>query len=377
MNKRLFTLATAAAGVAVTAGAYVSAPASADVNPVANSMRSAALQATQQASSGVTPAVFIVPHQDDETLSMGAAIINHVKHRGADNVFLWLYTDGGHTSSRKHLSAFDGEAPCGYGDRYNQVCVKNVDRFRSTQPNLRANTSSSRDKEFIAAALNLGLKYSNIHFYANQCGRPRSGYGQTTDSLPSGCTVLGRADQQPTATKAIQDIVNIYGPHASYKTQSDFDPSPEHRYLGVALRALKNSGNVVDARFYYPQYQREQRSAQQISRLWVEPAESQLMARWAGMEYGYVNLAAGRYGIGYVSVPHAFGGTFPGGACNIWVKNTKKSAWQQGCDWFPSGNTWPILCTGSNALCKNTAYLTGKSYDGRYGPGTIHSLVHT
>lgn len=141
------------------------------------------------------PAIFLSPHQDDETLSMGASIVQHV--RAGREVLVVLMCDGSGSGVHKI-----------YPDRDTFV--------------------AERDREFKAAVHALG---------ATPIIRP--------DRVPDTTLTV------EWAKSVIQEYHQKY-PHASFKTMSDRDRSnPEsaeadHYLLGQALRET----GIKDARYY-------------------------------------------------------------------------------------------------------------------------------
>jgi LmbE family N-acetylglucosaminyl deacetylase len=136
------------------------------------------------------PAVFFTPHQDDETLSMGASIVQHVA--AGRQVIVVLLTDGGASGVRSLYPSDD-------------VFI------------------GERDREFNAAVKRMG-------------GTPviradRAHDGQLTIDY---------------AQSVIQEYVDQY-PAGSFKTMSEFDASPDHSNLG---KALKNVSGTKDKRWY-------------------------------------------------------------------------------------------------------------------------------
>lgn len=136
------------------------------------------------------PAVFFTPHQDDETLSMGASIVQHVQ--AGRQVIVVLLTDG----------SASGVAP-----RY-----PTIEQF-----------VAERDREFNASVSRMGA------------------------------TPVIRADRAPDqgltiayAQSVIQEYVNMY-PAGSFKTMSEYDASPDHSNLGKALRKVTGTS---DKRWY-------------------------------------------------------------------------------------------------------------------------------
>lgn len=135
------------------------------------------------------PAVFFTPHQDDETLSMGASIVQHV--RAGRTVYVVLLTTG--QNSWVHTL------------------------YPSTEVFI-----AERDREFVAAVKAMGA--------IPVIPAERAVDGQLTVAF---------------AESVMQQWIAKY-PDGSFKTMSETDAHPDHAAAGQALRAT----GVVDARWY-------------------------------------------------------------------------------------------------------------------------------
>ena len=143
------------------------------------------------------PAIFLSPHQDDESLTMGAAIREHVL--AGRTVFVVLLTDGS-------ASGVCNEPPYN-GDK--QLCT------------------IERDKEFSNAVHKMG---------ATPMIQP--------DRMEDG-TLTGAY-----TAEVIQRLAAIY-PNASFKTMSEYDSlHADHRAAGRGLYAAYLWGYTDDARWY-------------------------------------------------------------------------------------------------------------------------------
>ena len=199
------------------------------------------------APAGTTdPVVFLVPHADDETLTTGPAIERAVAQ--GRHVVVVLVTDG-------RASAVRG------------VTGLSVEEF-----------SLARDREFLAACAALGVPQEQV-FLAHCVD------GALTPALARG---------------VVATWTGLF-PAGSFGTTSWTDGHRDHAALGAALRDLapEVSGEV---RFYVKPDE------------WSAPRERPLSAERAGGsrylaacdEYARVDPAAGRYGIGQLSVPEVF-----------------------------------------------------------------------
>lgn len=208
--------------------------------------------AAQASTVAPTPAIYFVPHQDDEVLSMGADIAAHVA--AGRRVILVLVTDGGASGARATLC------------KVKAVCL--------TVPEFVA----ARDREFATSAAALGVRPTDVFYEGKPDGK------------------LTVAD----ARAVIASWAARY-PGSSLKTMSPHDAHPDHRALGEALRSLRAAGVTTDARFMQ-------------SRLyWTPmPVSGRFVAGSprvgaAANAYRVYDPAAGRYAIGWTySVPSQF-----------------------------------------------------------------------
>jgi LmbE family N-acetylglucosaminyl deacetylase len=186
--------------------------------------------------------IFYVPHQDDELLSMGASIINHVN--SGQEVHLVLYTNGTASYMRK-------------------VMNMNPRAFQQ-----------ARNKEFILSAVSLGVKTKNIHF----------------ENLQDGSV---------TKTQARLMILkyNKKFPHAKHKAYSYYDKHSDHRVGGEALLDLHNEGKILDARFYVNHGRYDTPGFEE----YVTGKGSYMRIKMAVNAYNINKPKAGLYGIGFRS----------------------------------------------------------------------------
>lgn len=152
-------------------------------------------ESTQAAKQPNKTAVYYIPHQDDEFLSMGVSILNHVD-AGYD-VHLVLVTDG------------EGS--------------KMIPKFNLTKKQF----GEARDREFIKSARALGVKYKNLHFM----------------NLPD-----GKVTKQQMESIILKFEAKY--PGAKHRAYSYYDKHNDHKVGGEALNALYNAKKVKDARFY-------------------------------------------------------------------------------------------------------------------------------
>ena len=267
--------------------------------------------ATPANAATTCTAVFLSPHQDDEVLSMGAAIRQHVEVRGGSKVCVALFSTGQNSGARGVFTS-PGFVPVGQTSPYTNATIGgSVSEF-----------GEARDREFVASVRALGVPASNIYL----------------DNLPGWTRVLDEnkteALQRPKADQFVQAAINHFG-KVDFKTQSDSDPSVDHKVIGKALRA--KASQTLSTRFYYPQYQLSRKPS--TLAVYEQNAANPSVVTAAANQYGLFNPAAGRYSIGWLSVQQAFGGT----ALSLKRWNSTTKTW----------NTMPAL-TAPNTSLLNT-----------------------
>lgn len=202
----------------------------------------AAADAASPAPSKKPVAVFYIPHQDDELLSFGVAILNHVE-KGFD-VKLVLYTDG------------EGSGLVG------------------KMPLTKKQFGAARDKEFSLSTNFLRVNQRNITYL----------------NMPDGKVTKGMMKN------VIQRYEKMY-PGARHKAYSYYDQHNDHKVAGQALNELYNAGKVSDARFYI-NYGRYNTPGQPEVK---NPGKYLHRLRLAASAYNKNKPAWGYYGIGYKS----------------------------------------------------------------------------
>lgn len=150
-------------------------------------------------------AIFYSPHQDDELLTMGVAIINHI-NAGYD-VHVVLLTDGSAS---------------------NVLGTVNKRLKRANRPPLTLSSFvAARNVEFIRSNMAMGVAKKNVHIEKLKDGR--------------------------TSKSQIVSIMRKYNnlfPGAANMTMSYIDDHIDHANAGEALFQLYNEGKIKDARFY-------------------------------------------------------------------------------------------------------------------------------
>jgi len=200
------------------------------------------------APDGTTePVVFLVPHADDETLTTGPAIERAVDE--GHHVVVVLVTDGRASAARAATGLTVAEF------------------------------SLARDREFLAACAALGVGEEQV--FLAHCPD-----GGLTPAL---------------AGSVVGTWTGIF-PAGRFATTSWTDGHRDHAALGAALRDLAPA-LAGEVRFYVKPD--EWSAARDRPALTVERATGTRYLA-ACDEYARVDPAAGRYGIGWASVPEVF-----------------------------------------------------------------------
>ncbi len=227
------------------------------------------------AAPGCT-AVFLIPHQDDETLSMAGAIRQHVE--SGTSVCVAVFTNGRNSSARSFFAT--GFIPYGQTAVYKNTTIAN-------SPVL---FGQARDNELRAALTQLGVPAANVYLDAD----PARGWNWTR------VLDVNNSTNAANATAFVNEAVRFFGP-VHFKTMSRRDPSPDHALIAQALATKA----VASRREYWPQYQRTSKPANMV--VSAQTATNTTALRYAGQHYGTFNPSVNRYGIGWLSVPQAFG----------------------------------------------------------------------
>lgn len=211
------------------------------------------------------PAIFFIPHQDDETLQAAVDILNHLA--AGREVIIVLYTTGKGSFVQDVLngdgtSAYWGTAHNPYLEGYTELTD---DDF-----------SAARNREFQSALGQLGVLPENIHLRAIDL--------VTKDTV-----------------KALMlEYVDTYGTvGVSYKAMSYYDTSVSHQYSGQSLLELYNEGIVTDSRFYIA---RSDWSLSRPGTTYTATAAQKEKIKKAARCYEAWNPVSGAYAIGYHSV---------------------------------------------------------------------------
>lgn len=192
--------------------------------------------------------VFYVPHQDDEALSFGVGIMNHLK--AGFEVHVVLLTDGSASGVRKKMGMTEEEF------------------------------SQARDNEFALSMKSMGVKSSNVEYMNFKDG--------------------------DLSVKQVENVIKSYEkkyPKARHKTFSYTDPHHDHSNAGIALKNVQNTKITDDARYYlkrgyYPSG----------VKLHKELYDNKFTPKMRAVSRAYTveNESLGLYGIGRKSVGQSF-----------------------------------------------------------------------
>lgn len=192
---------------------------------------------------------FYIPHQDDDLLTFGVSILNHLE--GGHNVHIVMLTNGANSFVRKRLEM-------------------TKDSF-----------SRARNNEFLGAMKELGVDPNNIYF----------------ENLEDGATTVDD----------IKDIIATYEaeyPQAKHKAFSPLYGHRDHTNSGLALEELERDGTVSDARYYLQQAYEPPEDLHVIKSRYSSTYKERLDR--AATYYKNENVNLPLYGIGYKSVPKSF-----------------------------------------------------------------------
>lgn len=194
------------------------------------------------------PAVWYVPHPDDETIFMGGAIHHN---RSADNLVV-LLTRGGASKAI---------------DRVNAALDTPIDRQEFMEARLR---------EFRAATGHLGVREDQVVLL----------------DLPDG------GIDEASVRQIVRDM-EARLPGASHRTMTPTDPHPDHAAVGSAVAAALRAGEITGAVFLVPYPLLDDGSGVRLD----HPDPGWTTAKRAALaEYQVWEPSTGRYAVGQHSV---------------------------------------------------------------------------
>lgn len=224
--------------------------------PIATALAlTASLLPTNKAEAAVTnpnadeEVVFYVPHQDDEALTMGVGILNHIR-LGYD-VHVVLLTNGAASGVRTRLGM------------------------------TKEDFVTARDTEFLHSLRLMGVKPENTEF-------------------------LNYEDGKLTAAN-VEAVVRKYEakyPGARHKTYTYNDTAPDHKAAGLGLLNATKKGVTSDSR-YYVRRGLTAPAGKVLMKDTFHPYYLPILQSVTQV-YKVENQALGLYGIGYKSVKSSF-----------------------------------------------------------------------
>lgn len=224
--------------------------------------------------------IFYAPHADDETLSMGPAVVEAVAS-GAQ-VALVLLTDG--SAETAVLAALNGAAPCAWhGFRH--------DPEREAYPGGALDAwhmAQARGAEFARACAAFGVEPR----LTRQLAHPDGGL---------------TAEDARAAILELENDASLPPPRHHHTMSHLFDDHTDHLNAGRALRELVELGVVSSATWYvkramWPRLPHDAR----IELVTAMTAAAQTKIRNAVRAYMDYDPARARFGIGYHSVRERF-----------------------------------------------------------------------
>ena len=226
--------------------------------------------------------IFYAPHSDDETLSMGASILQHLAQ--AHRVFLVLLTDGAKDETRQCLN---GEFPCKWHKRTHDPAEENFHYVPLTEEAfLRA-----RRQEFMDAAKLLGVPESDIQVAMHH-----------DSELP--------LDQMRELVLSFETHRNIPGPKFHHTMSDKHDTHPDHVTAGRALRELLQEDKIQNATWYIKRsmWKKVEEDSSVINIVADDPKQQETLRRIRDEVFARYEPAKGHFAIGYHSVPDSFNG---------------------------------------------------------------------
>ncbi|MDY5212993.1 PIG-L family deacetylase [Intestinibacter sp.] len=203
--------------------------------------------------------VFYPQHEDDETLWASSAILEAIKERGADNVYIVLVSYGTGIKVLKN-------------EKYNKL--SNMEKYEY------------REREFLDAVKQLGIKQENIILL------PR-----LNDSDSTSFELMER-----TALNFERRFKNVTHVAHTYK----YDWHLQHLKNGAVIQSLYNSGKIKHALYFIkPQYEKYIPAQEKIIYKSKTPTEKNKIKN-ACMAYKLIDANMQREGIGYKSDHKSF-----------------------------------------------------------------------
>ncbi len=216
--------------------------------------------------------LFFIPHQDDEALTFGAGIRNHLN--AGDECHVILYTDGSASNVFRQLN----------GEIKSSMHRKMLDpKLEGYAPLDRTDLIRYRNDEFLRSCLALGLPLENIHF---------------VQQLRDGTTTVESCES------LIREFTDKYH-GARVKTFTDLGGNHrDHANMGSAALNLYRQEKIADLRLYVEPYNlRQAKKNKRGLQVLKEKPQSNKEAVVASLEeYKKWDPSLEQFAIGYHSV---------------------------------------------------------------------------
>ncbi|MBH8600387.1 PIG-L deacetylase family protein [Thermoactinomyces sp. CICC 23799] len=238
--------------------------------------------------------VYLVPHADDELLSMGVDIVNHIRLRY--DVHLVLMSPGGHSRARFLINGFkdSDQEPflfktpvyCPLHKRYHDPEKEHYQDLYLTVDDV----GKARVREFKESAKLLGISDDHVHVYDLE---------------------NDRFEEQEQEIRDIMDELLQRFPDAQFRTMSIDDYHPDHRMLGKVLSEFEEEGKVQGEKtlyflsIYKTRFTKYKPSQKEYTMKLLVPQDLKKI-KSAVQIYGKWDPKNGWYQIGYHSVKSQF-----------------------------------------------------------------------
>lgn len=216
--------------------------------------------------------VFYSPHQDDETLYFGQTVLEAIKARGADNVYIVLISDGGASQVQKNSDV------------------------KELLTEMGITFSKARDNEFVVACNALGVK--NVYFAEN------IGVARQADA-----GVIAKNTKR--VMEYFENKFKGDVTHITYSYNKDFETHKDHKATGQALKELydtnKNNSSFSSVFFIIKALGGKIYSVPSSKLITLTEKKTSNSSEYLKLYnalkvYGEVEKNEGRIGIGYRSV---------------------------------------------------------------------------
>ena len=224
--------------------------------------------------------IFYAPHSDDETLSMGPAILRALRSSGS--VYVLLLTDGVADETRQCLN---GEFLCSWHKTYHDPQKENFQDI----PLDKAAFIRARRKEFLNACSLMGVPRSRIKIYD---------YHDNHLSKENVKKIMKEMHQKADHSSRITHHSMSYY----------YDNHPDHLSCGESLLELCREDETFNARWYVKKsYGKELSEENQVfSDAEKSPEGRKVLEEICREVYGKYDPERGKYAIGYHSVSNSF-----------------------------------------------------------------------